>query len=82
MDTGQKDVNGGTGLMDTGQKDANGGTGLMDTGRKYETGSDGPPGRRSGAGRGRGSDEGLQALPPELRGGPERGKDGSLRRDG
>ena len=49
MDTGQKDVNGGTGLMDTGRKDANGGTDLMDTGRKYETGSDGL--RGAGAGR-------------------------------
>ena len=54
MDTGQKDVNGGTGLMDTGRKDANGGTDLMDTGRKYETGSDGP--RGAGAGRAEGVD--------------------------
>ena len=35
--------------MDTGQKDVNGGTGLMDTGRKYETGIDGL--RGAGAGR-------------------------------
>lgn len=49
MDTGQKDVNGGTGLMDTGRKDANGGTDLMDRGRKDETGSDGL--RGAGAGR-------------------------------
>ena len=53
MDTGQKDVNGGTGLMDTGRKDANGGTDLMDTGRKYETGSDGPGAQERGGQRAR-----------------------------